>query len=692
MPAADKQSPVQPCTAEPSVQQEQAQQSEYTDGIATRLRRRAAPEQSEPSTAQQSKQQKQSKGKQKPQKQRAEVSQDSGPPAKEVRAGEGAQEPAASEAGAPPAKAPAKSAAAKAAAAADAPKSAAPQAADKQVPVKAPAAPAKASRGKAAAVKAAASPVKPAAAGKAGAAANAAPANKDAAGAAAKEAQAAEAVAAAHAAEARGPAAAAAAVQAGKPESPPSETSHQQPIVAAVPQHLQLQPPLVPQLLQEQTAVSRDRSQCSLQQPVESPAAVASAGGRLGGTGAAAGTGPGGVARTAAGAGLAAAMRQPKRHLLELDASAMTPAALALGSLVVPPVTFRPLLPAKPFPNQEAAAQHLDGMIMEARNKKHTGDKRVRQERCWDVQSLASYACSVLEFLRYWDACHKAQKQLSDAGKPTELLRKRIHHMTTSNPGLLKQVSQLSTNALQSASNCKGQDVQKQALRMLLERLTAICQLRHLHSQRETLSQHANTLKGAVPVASSSRPQQQQQPQPQGQRTGAGRPPVRASVAAAAAAAGSSSPRGKQAFNKRSPDDSNTSHEDRVQMPHPHEQHSPGLLHHSSSPGAGGNGAAAGGGAGAERALIVAESTCSEHLSELLKVTDGMHQTVMRMQQFLESPDVLADADARSAALHISTLGVDAGMFSIPRVVAHAEAALACIVRSGRLDMLRTAS
>lgn len=681
MPAADKQSPAQPCTAEPSVQQEQAQQSEYTDGIATRLRRRPVPEQSEPSPVQ-SKQQKQAKGKQKPQKQRTEVLQDSVPPAKKVRAGEGAQEPAA--AAAPPAKAPAKSAAAKAAA--DAPKSAAPQAADKQVPVKAPAAPAKASRGKAAAVKTAASPVKPAAAGKAGAAANAAPPSKDAAGAAAKEAQTAEAVAAAHAAEARGPAAAAPAVQAGKPESPPSETSHQQPIVAAVPQHLQLQPPLVPQLLQEQTAVSRDRSQCSLQQPVESPAAVASAGGRLGGTAAAAGAGPGGVARTAAGAGLAAAMRQPKRHLLELDASAMTPAALALGSLVVPPVTFRPLLPAKPFPNQEAATQHLDGMILEARNKKHAGDKRASQERCWDVQSLTSYACSVLEFLRYWDACHKALKQLSEAGKHTELLRKRIHHMTKSNPGLLKQISQLSTNALQSASNCRGQDVQKQALRMLLERLTAICQLRHLHSQRESLSQHANTLKGAVPAASSSRPQQQQQP-PQGQRTGAGRPPVRAAVAAAAAAAaGSSSPRGKQAFNKRSPDDSNTSHEDRVQMPHPHEQHSPGLLHHGSSPGAGGNGA------GAERALIVAESTCAEHLSELLKVTDGMHQTVMRMQQFLESPDVLADANARSAALHISTLGVDAGMFSIPRVVAHAEAALVCIVRSGRLDMLRAAS
>jgi hypothetical protein len=689
--AADKQSPAQPRTAEPSVQQEQAQQSEYTDGIATRLRRRAAPEQPEASPAQQSKQQqKQAKGKQKQQKQTAEASQDSGPPAKKARAAEGGQEPPASEAAsAPPAKPPAKAAAGKAATAtADAQKPAAAKAADKQVAAKAPAAPVKPSRGKAAAVKAAASPVQPAAAGKAGAAAKAAPASKDAAGTAAKDAQAAEAVAAASAAEACRPAAAAAAAQAVKPESPPSETSHQQPITATMPQHLQLQPPLVPQLLQEQTAVSRDRSQCSLQQPVESPAAVASAGGRLGVGGTAGAAGQGGIARAAAGAGLAGAMRQPKQHLLELDAAAMTPAAAALGSLVVPPVSFRPLLPARPFPDQQAAVKHLDGLMVEARAIKHKGDRRVKEKIYWDVHSLTAYARSVLEFLRYWDACQKALKQLSDAGKPADQLKTRVQHNTRS--GLLKQVCQLGNTALQCASNCKGQDVQKQAMRMLLERLTAICQLRHLHSQRESLSQYANTLKRAVPAASSSRPQQQQpQQQQQNQRAGgAGRPPVRAAVAAAAAAAGSSSPRGKQAFNKRSPDDSNTSHQDRVQMPHPQDQHSPGLLHHGGSPGAG----AAGGAANAERELMIAESTCSEHLSELLKVTDGMHQTVMRMQQFLESPDVLADDDARSAALHISTLGLDAGMFSIPRVVAHAEAALACIVRSGRLVMARAGS
>jgi hypothetical protein len=389
--------------------------------------------------------------------------------------------------------------------------------------------------------------------------------------------------------------------------------------------------------------------------------------------------------------------QQHKKHLLELEASAMTPAAVALGSLQIPTVAFRPLLPDRPLSSQEEAGQYLEGMVKEARTKKHNGDSRSKQQGGWDVHSLTYYAYSALEFLRYWDACHQAHKQFADAGRPTDQLRKRLQGIA--GMGLLKQVSQLCTAALQNASNCRGQDVQKQALRMLLERLSAICQLRHLHSQREALSQHANLLKGALPASSASSKGQQQQQQVQ--RTGLGKPPARAVVAAAAAAPGGSSPHGKQAFNKRSPDDSNTSNQDRVNlqgMLNP-EQHSPGLVH-GTSPGAGsagngaagGNGGTAGSSASLERARMVAESTCAEHLTELLKVTDGMHQTVMRMQQFLESPDVLADDDARGAALHISTLGLDAGMFSIPRVVAHAEAALVRIVRSGRRGMVRMAS
>jgi hypothetical protein len=354
-------------------------------------------------------------------------------------------------------------------------------------------------------------------------------------------------------------------------------------------------------------------------------------------------------------------------------------------------VSFRSLLPDKPFSSQEEVTQYLEGMFKEARSKKHQGDNRSKQEGGWDVFALTFYAYSALEFLRYWDATSKVLKQLQDAGKPADAVKKRLNMLTST--GLLKQVSQLCTAALQSASNCKGQDVQKQALRMLLERLCAICQLRHLYSQREGLSQQANLLKGAATVTSAK-------PQQQGQRAGsAGRPPVRAVAAAAAAVtAGGSSPRGKQAFNKRSPEDSNTSNQDRVQLPGllEQQQHSPGLAHGGSfghNGGAGGNGAGGGGGSGVgqERALMIAESTCAEHLSELLKITDGMHQTVMRMQQFLESPEVLADDDARAAALHISTLGLDAGMFSIQRVVAHAEAALVRIVRSGRAR-LRTGS
>jgi hypothetical protein len=690
-------------------EQEQPQQSEastadVSDSIATRLRRKKGAEQPETSSAQQGKQQKQNKGKQK-QQHKADASQDSGPPAKKTRtANEGApalaaagKEPAAAAAGkAPPAKAPA----AKVAAVTPAAKT--------QAQTQAAAAPAKTA---APANKLEVPPAKPAAASKPGAAAKASAAGKAAATATkpGPAEAAAPAPAAAAAADKVGPSApaggTAAAAQDLKVESPPSETSHQQPIATPMPQHLQLQQPLqpvVPQLPQEQTAVSRDRSQCSMQQPAESPAAVASAGaaGGLradGSVGAAAGS-----LREFAGTGapgLAAAGGQAQKHLLELEASAMTPAALALGSLTVPTVSFRPVVPDKPFNSQEEAWHYLESMMNEARRKKHTGDSRCKQMGGWDVMSLSYYAYSALEFLRYWDACHKASKQLADAGKPSENLKKRMQYLTST--GLLKQVSQLCTTALQNAGNCKGQDVQKQALRMLLERLCAICQLRHLHSQREMLSQHANLLKGAVMAPGAGGSGSSKAGQQQVQHAGAGRPPARAVVTAATAAAGGSSPRGKQAFNKRSPDDSNTSNQDRVQLPglSNSEQHSPGLVH-GSSPGAGGSGAAGGNGAAAgsgvgesqEHALRIAEGTCAEHLSELLKITDGMHQTVMRMQQFLESPEVLADADARCAALHISTLGLDAGMFSVPRVVAHAEAALVGIVRSGRRGMLRTAS
>eukprot|EP00775_Hariotina_reticulata_P004235 gene4235-4484_t len=82
-----------------------------------------------------------------------------------------------------------------------------------------------------------------------------------------------------------------------------------------------------------------------------------------------------------------------------------------------------------------------------------------------------------------------------------------------------------------------------------------------------------------------------------------------------------------------------------------------------------------------DTALRLLERLLMDTMQELLRMTDGMHQTVMRMQQFLESPDVLANEHARTAALHISVLGLDAGMFSLPRVAAHTEAAVMSIMK-----------
>lgn len=472
-----------------------------------------------------------------------------------------------------------------------------------------------------------------------------------------------------------------------KPESPPSETSHQQPIGAAVSQHIQqLQQPLPPQLPQEQTVVSRDRSQCSLQQPAE-PASAAASGANAAvahvASAAASGSALSTPAVTAAVPAAATAARAPKQHLLELAPAAMTPAARALADLRVPEVQFKSLPPAgRPVRNQDEALEYVRSLMAAARAKKHFGDERAHKKG-HDVLVLNYYAMSTLMFLQYIDTAQKLARQLAIARQPMEKLQHHINQQLGG--GFLKQVSGLCSAALQMASNCKGPDVVKQALRMLLERLGAICQMRHLHSQREALLTHVRLLKSSGSVSSSSTVASSSQQHVQ--RASSGKPPSHGS-----------SPHGQQAFNKRSPDDSNTSNQDRVQLPgmgQP-DHHSPGRLQGVSPAGAaaavGALGVgAAGGGSGLavphehDLQCAKAEAALVDCMNELLRVTDGMHQTVMRMQQFLESPEVLASEQARTAALHISTLGLDAGMFSIPRVVAHSEAALASLLQYTRL-------
>ncbi|WIA39200.1 hypothetical protein OEZ86_005325 [Tetradesmus obliquus] len=353
----------------------------------------------------------------------------------------------------------------------------------------------------------------------------------------------------------------------------------------------------------------------------------------------------------------------------------------------------------RPVRSQEEALAFLQGVMEKAKQLKHQGDRRYSSLGGWDVFGLSFYALSSVEFLMYWDTLQRLLAKLSAAGQPVDKLR-QLHYNLAAQP-FLRQTGNLSITGMNACMNCKGPDVAKLALRMLLERISAISHLRSLHNQRKQLEGHIRLLKtngaslgsgSSNGAGSSARPAaaapQQQQPAAQQQQQAARLQAQRAVAAAAAAAGKPRSPSGsswspagaqqQQQFNKRSPDDSNASNQERVQLPVGGE-HAAGT---GGAAGAAAGGAAAQGGQ-TERVLALAKSerALMESMQELLKLTDSMHQTVMRIQQFLERPEVLASEHARAAALHISVLGLDAGMFSIPRVAAHTEAAVTCITK-----------
>ncbi|KIY92892.1 hypothetical protein MNEG_15071, partial [Monoraphidium neglectum] len=68
-------------------------------------------------------------------------------------------------------------------------------------------------------------------------------------------------------------------------------------------------------------------------------------------------------------------------------------------------------------------------------------------------------------------------------------------------------------------------------------------------------------------------------------------------------------------------------------------------------------------------------------VATMLRMTEGMHNTVMRLQQFMECPEVQASVPARQAGVHMAALGMDAGMYSVPHMAGHARGAVTCIVQ-----------
>ena len=345
-------------------------------------------------------------------------------------------------------------------------------------------------------------------------------------------------------------------------------------------------------------------------------------------------------------------------------------------------------------PNAEAVQKMLDAVMEDAKQLKKKADARmVKLNKQWDVFALCLYALSSVRFMEYmdylttmWDVLYK-KNAVGNLRHP--------HTMA-----IYAQTAQMCQMAQQWVSNATGPDVAKQVLKMLLERLTTICSFRHLNTQQRALAEQIRRVKAAAEAAGANgggAGAQQQQPQQQQQQLQIVRPAGRqqqqqqqqvsrgaraqATVLPAAAvtmAAGSSSsmkaapaaaatPVG---LKKGSPDHSMTSNQDTMTVVKLSTA-SPELGRAGSAPGA----------SSASLDVRHAEQLLAQTLSNSLRVTEGIHQNVMRLQQFSESPEVMCNAAAKQAALAVGMLGIDAGMFSVELVARHTRAAVTEILK-----------
>lgn len=302
------------------------------------------------------------------------------------------------------------------------------------------------------------------------------------------------------------------------------------------------------------------------------------------------------------------------------------------------------------------AVQFVSQVFNKAREYKHKGSDRYKSKgNQYDGLSLCHTALSGVAFLEYVDWVTRLRDKLQQSGKPVDKLNEKLPAHQVSD--FLLQTAKVLDPAIQGCSNAKAPDVAKQAIRMLLERLSAICHMRSLQAQQKHLQYCTRRIKQCVanqqqpdkslPISQSAQQQQQQQ-QPQKLQTcnQQPRPPLQ---------------NGKTM--RPSQDDSMTSCQDTMTAVRLPTVDSRGVeVAHA-------------------REVQEAERKLLSTMQNMLKMTECMHQTVMRLQQFLESPEVMGNKDAKQAAVHISALGVDAGMYGMKKAAAHARAAVACIMR-----------
>jgi hypothetical protein len=374
--------------------------------------------------------------------------------------------------------------------------------------------------------------------------------------------------------------------------------------------------------------------------------------------------------------------------LLEVPPGDLTPAAAALSTVVVGASNApRPVdtMPA----DGVAAQQYIDAKMEEAKKIKKKADGRYTQAKHWDVYSLCLYAQAAVKFMESMDAHERIWGHFQRHQLPMGPLR---------HPGYMaiyKQTAQLCHTAKELISNARGPDIAKQALRLLMERLYIICMQRHHHSKQHGLLDSARRLKAAAQAGaaaggstaaaaggggSSSGSPSSAAPGVRLARREGGLPPSSAAAAAAAVAAtaaggggggasdgsrvGGSAAEGKP-LNKAS---EGSSAQDTTSL----------LKLSAAGPGRPVTGSTQAPAGAVNRNDL---ATVLDMLHDMLRMSDSIHSGVLRLQQFLESPEVMANAAAKQAALEVSVLALDGGMYSMQHVSVHAYAAISQVIK-----------
>ena len=214
-----------------------------------------------------------------------------------------------------------------------------------------------------------------------------------------------------------------------------------------------------------------------------------------------------------------------------------------------------------------------------------------------------------------------------------------------------------------NAETASGPDLAKEALRILAERLCAVCQLREaVHSQGRigesvARAQQLSIRCSQIPVLPPLHPQQQQLQH----------------VASSSVARPGEGSKAGGTCQPLTEADSTTSSQDNSVPQHP------------QRPPTGPSTTLAGPAAAASTASAVlpaSEGTLRlvEHAKQVARFSGLLRRSPLGFQTFIERPDYRDSQAAKLASMHIATLSMDMGMADGFRLLSHASMARACIV------------